>query len=83
MGLGVEILEFLDSLSGVFVKNIGWKNGFGISVAVWHPIIHTQNLVVEVSTDCEEFQIRRVDGPSDEYSALIDAVMEFVRSRPT
>ena len=80
MGVGVDVLTFLDGQPDISVKNTGWKNGFGLEVAVSLPIIRTRNLLAEVSTDGEEFHLGRVSGPYEEFADLLHLVGEFLES---
>jgi hypothetical protein len=81
MDVAVEILTYLDKQPGVNVKNTGWKNGFGLEVAVWLPIVRTENVIAEITTDGEDFHLRRASGPYEEFAALVTSVVEFLDSR--
>ncbi len=82
MGLATEILSFLDDQPGIEVKNTGWKNGFGLEVAIWLPIIGSQNFAAETTTDGEELRIRLASGSEIEFGAMTNTILEFLESRP-
>lgn len=78
MGVGVDVLNFLDGQPDISVKNTGWKNGFGLDVAVSLPIIRMGSLLAEVSTDGEEFHLLRASGPYEEFADLLHRVGKFL-----
>jgi hypothetical protein len=83
MGVAVDILTYLDKQPGLQVKNTGWKDGFGLEVAVWIPIQSDStwsaaHIVAELQTDGDELCIRRGDGSRSEFQALFDLVVEFL-----
>ena len=83
MELAVDILEFLDSQPYVRIKNTGWKNGYGLEVAVWLPIISSDALEAEISTDGEAIYLRRSSGVKSEFSSLCEKVQHFIENRNT
>jgi hypothetical protein len=78
MDLAIEILSFLDDEPGIEVKNTGWKNGFGLEVAIWHRIISSQDFTAEITTDGEGLRIRVASGSELEFGALSNSVIEFL-----
>ena len=79
--IGVEIFEFLNGRVDVRVRANGWDRDFGLPVAVWHPMIYTQNLVVEVCSDGSELLFRIASGPRSEFDELIDVIRDFVTTQ--
>ena len=77
MNLAIDVLEFLDGLPDVSVKNTGWKDGYGLEVAAWTPI-HTKSLIAEIMTDGDQFNIRRRSGPLSEFEDLFDLVQKYL-----
>ena len=59
------------------MKNTGWKQGFGLEVAVWVPI-RTRNVVAELQTDGDEIDIKLVSGRVDEFGVLLDVIRDFL-----
>ena len=81
MSAGIDVLHMLEKHEALSVKNTGWKNGFGLPVAEWQPIIESLNLRAEVHTDGNEFRIRKVSGGDSEFKDLYDLVVSFLEVR--
>ena len=81
MGVGIDILHLLDAQPETTVKNTGWKNGFGLKVAVWLPIINSRKLSAEVSTDGNEFRIRKLLGTEEDFVELYDLIVDFLEEK--
>jgi len=73
MNCAVEILAFLDSQTGMNIKNTGWKQGFGLKVAEPVPI-QTGSLAAELETDGSEIIVRRVSGSADAFDQLCSSI---------
>ncbi len=80
MDLAIDVLAFLDEHDDISVKNTGWKNGFGLEVCAWIPIRYS-NLVAELETDGDEFQIRRASGPHSKFETLFEMIREFLNDK--
>lgn len=77
MGVAIRILERFDSYPGVYAKNTGWKEGFGLEVAAWIPI-QGPNVEAELMTDGDETLIRRVSGSYEDFDRLLDLARDLI-----
>ena len=77
MDLAVQVLEFIERDTDAYVKNTGWKQGFGLEVAVGVPI-RLENLKAELSTDGSEIILSRVSGSRHAFKELCDAISNNV-----
>ncbi len=77
MDVAVDVLKYLDESPGIFVKNTGWKQGFGLEVSAWIPI-HTDNTTAELMTDGDEFYIRRASGSLHEFTVMFKDICGFL-----
>ena len=73
MDLAVEVLEFIEQDTGAYVKNTGWKQGFGLEVAIGVPI-RIDNLEAELATDGSEVILSRVSGSRQAFKELCNAI---------
>jgi hypothetical protein len=73
MDLAVEVLEFIERNTGAYVKNTGWRQGFGLEAAVGIPI-RLDNLEAELSTDGSDITLSRISGSRRAFSELCDAI---------
>ena len=78
INVGIDVLKFLDSQDTFSLKDTGWKSGFGLKVAEWHPIIDSRNLAAEVETDGNEFRIRLTRGTQNDFSSLYNLILGFL-----
>ena len=82
MSLAIDILYFVDEQSNYFAKNTGWKDGFGLEVCERTPI-KSENLLVEIETDGEEFEIHLVSGDKESFSSFTDLVIGYLNEVST
>lgn len=75
MSVGKEVLSFLDEQLNISVKNTGWKSGVSLDVAIWLPIIQSEHFLAEVTTDGDQFLIRRNLGSKREFNAMIEEIV--------
>lgn len=78
METGIQVLNFLSRQKNIAVQNNGWQNGFGIEVAVWHPIIRYQDLTIEIQTDGEFFEFRRASGKRQDFNSIMELVIDYI-----
>ena len=78
MDLGIELLHLLDDRDGIFVKNTGWKNNYGLPVAESLPIISSRALAAEIETDGSEFLIRMTRGTQEDFGELYDLIKNYL-----
>lgn len=78
MDIGIQILKFLNTQDDIEVKNNGWQNGFGIEVAVWHPIISHKDLVIGIQTDGACFEFKRVSGTRADFNSVMALVVGYL-----
>ena len=73
MDLAVEVLGFIERDTGAYVKNTGWKQGFGLEIAVGVPI-RLDNLEAELATGGSEIILSRVSGSRHTFKELCDVI---------
>ena len=73
MDTAIAILEFLEREAGAQVKNTGWKQGYGLDVAVRVPI-QIDDMRADLQTDGSEIVFRRVSGSKNVFDGLSAAI---------
>ena len=69
MGVAIEILRYLDDALGARIPNRGWKNGFGLEIAVGIPI-ELDSLSAILVTDGPETTVKRTGGSKTYFDSM-------------
>ena len=79
MESAITILEFLEAEMGADIENTGWKNGFGLKVAVGLPI-RFEKLSAALLTDGRDIVIQRISGTKGEFDRLCGAIRSLIEA---
>lgn len=79
MESAIAILEFLEAEMGADIKDTGWKNGFGLEVAVGLPI-RFESLSAALLTDGSDIVIQRISGTKGEFDRLCSAIRSLIEA---
>jgi len=80
MDTAVSILRYLESKHDAGIPNTGWKNGYGLEVAVEIPI-SLSSCTASLFTDGDELCIKRVAGSGQVYDEIMALAYEHVSGR--
>ena len=77
MDTAIKILQYLENKHDAVIPDTGWKNGYGLEVAVEIPI-SLSDFTACLSTDGEELWVRRVTGSKQVYDEVMDFTYQHV-----